>query len=208
MLKKIYFDLDVSIKNINIGAVKEKNVSTVQLVMNITDGGKPFDISGAAYAQISIRRPDKTISNSLAVVDGNKVSYILEPNAVYQLGVHEAELQLFAGDNKLLISSTFYYSVIDSIYDESGITEQEKYPILVELITKVENQLKLIEEYLNHKFMAIKRLEFYNNGYVAEYVDGSVKEWDYSVDDKGQIIALNNTTDNKTVTISWHNTER
>lgn len=208
MLKQIFFDLDLSVKNINLGPIKEKNFNTIQLIMNVVDKGKPIDISEAIYAQITIRRPDGTNSNSLAVMDESKIHYILEPNAVTQLGVHEAELQLYGGDNKLMISSTFHYNVLESLYDETGITEQEEYPILVALITQVENQLRLIEEYLNRKFLAIRKLDFYNNGYVAEYVDNSTKDWTYSVDDKGHIVPLLNETDNKLVTINWRNTER
>lgn len=207
MLKQIFFDLDVSVKSINIGPFKEKNFNTIQFVMNITDRGKTIDLSSVLYAQVTIKRPDGTNSNSLAVLDDHRVIYLLEPNALTQLGLHEAEVQLYGGDNKLMISSTFHYSVCESLYDESGITEQEEYPILVQLITQVENQMRLIEEYLNHKFLAIRKLDFYSNGYVAEYVDNSIKKWTYSVDDKGHIVELFNETDSKRVSINWHNTE-
>ncbi len=208
MLKRIFFDLDVSVENVNIGNIKEDNYNTIQLVMNIVNDGKPFDFANVVYAQMSFKLPNGDISNSLAVVDGQKVLYLMEPNTLNQLGFHEAELQLYGTESQLLISTTFYYNVVDALYDDSDLTEQEKYPILLDLISRVEAMLAILEEYFNKKFLAISQLDFYNNGYVAKYVDGSTKNWTYSVDDIGEIKQLVNETDNKIVTINWHNTER
>jgi hypothetical protein len=208
VLKRIFFDLDISIENINIGNIKEDNYNSIQLIMNIVDDGKAFDFSSVAYTQISIQLPDESVSNSLCAIEKNKVMYLMEPNALHMKGLHKAEVQFYAVGHQLLITTTFHYNVIDALYNDEDLTEQEKYPILIELIDKSERLLKLIEEYLNHKFIGIQKLDFYNNGYAAEYVDGSSKDWTYNVDDKGQIIELANHTDNKIVSISWNNTER
>lgn len=228
MMQQIIFDLDVTPKNINIGTIKRNNVNTIQLVMNVVYKGKPVDLTGVTQAVIAIKRPDGTVSNSWAVVDGSEVRYLIEMNAISQNGVHQAELQLFGSVGTppppmepmmlgelsepylplLMITSTFYYNVQDAIYDDEGITEQADYPILVKLIADVQAQMALIMDYLNRKFLAIKSLNFFTNGFTAQYVDDSIKEWAFTVDDKGHINQLLNETDNKVVNIAWHNTER
>lgn len=137
MLKQIFFDLDLSVKNINLGPIKQNNSNSIQFVANIVDDGKPFNISGASYAMISIQLPDNTVSNSVCQIQGQKVSYTLEPNAVTQIGVYQAEIQLFGAGDVMLVSSTFYYYIVDSLFDDTGVTSQPEWPILIQMISDV-----------------------------------------------------------------------
>lgn len=137
IIKQISFDLDVSVRNTNIGTIKQNNTNSINFVINMVDGGYPVDLSDVTYAMISIKRPNGTTSNSIATVSDGVVSYLLEPNAVNLLGLYEAEIQLFASGDSLLISSTFYYNIQESLYSDGDVTSQPEYPILVQLISDV-----------------------------------------------------------------------
>ena len=149
MIKQISFDLDVSVSNINIGTIKQFNTNSVQFKINVVDNGRPFAMNDVTYAMISILLPNGTKSNSMAQVEGNTVSYNLEQNAVSQIGSYEAELQLFATGNVMLVSSTFHYFIQESLYSDGAVTEQPEYPILIKLIsdvTAMEARIKPVDE--------------------------------------------------------------
>lgn len=130
--------MDVSIRNTNIGTIKQNNTNSINFVINMVDGGYPVDLSDVTYAMISIKRPNGSVSNSIATLSSNGVvSYLLEPNAVNLTGLYEAEIQLFASGDSLLISSTFYYNIQESLYSDGSVTSQPEYPILVQLISDV-----------------------------------------------------------------------
>ncbi len=138
MIKNMYFNLGVDAANISIGAVKQNDLNSIKFVIGITDNGDPADLTDVTYATMTIKRPDDTYNNGYCVLEGdNKISYILPINTVNQIGIHEGEIHLYSVDDVVKVTAGFYYDVKESLFVDEGVTDQDNYPILVQLIDDV-----------------------------------------------------------------------
>lgn len=138
MVKQYRINVEASGVPTHVGIIKQANTNTIKFLMSVVDNGKLFDITGASNATITIRKPDGTLSNSnVTITSDKKIEYLLQPNALNQVGVYEAEVQIFATGDIMLVTASMYYQVIEALANDSGVTTQPEYPILVTLISDV-----------------------------------------------------------------------
>ena len=99
-------------------------------------------LEGISYATVTLRYPsgrDSTFGASDVSVVDNLVTFTLPVSALYELGVVEGELQVYGDTFKRLTACDFKYTVQDVIIMGEYILNDDRYPILTDLIQIVLN---------------------------------------------------------------------
>jgi hypothetical protein len=72
------------------------------------------------------------------------------------------------------------------------------------LTAMVELLLSILEGAGIDPMATINDVQFYSDGYQVTYTDGVVKQWKYETDGWGFITRLVNQTDQRPITLGWH----
>lgn len=137
MFNTLHIDVGVSQYPRQTVVLKAKNSDSIKLCLRVVEQGIPVDLSSATNAQIQISMPDDSLVTLLATIVGDTLEILLPLNAFSQAGICEVEAQVFSA-SALLIAASFYYQVINAIYDDTAIPTQPEYPILLQLIADCE----------------------------------------------------------------------
>ncbi len=115
--------LDVQDHGSHVYLKTKKNVTGIVLYINLTDGGRPYDITEECYAVFTARKADgKPLFNNCTIID-NTICYAFTPQTTASVGQAECEIRLYGADDKMIISAEFTLIVADTVYNEGDEVE-------------------------------------------------------------------------------------
>ena len=151
-----------------VTADNEVGVLSIELV----NGDEPYDISGCIVCG-TIQRPDTSTLNVYCdIVGANKLEIPLGVSGTYQEGVHNFDLKIYRGNEKVIGVPTMSYTVTGSLSSDGVVEEEDKLPIMSNLINEV---LRLNGEWdaFTDKFGDIDWEEMQNMGANSVTVNGT-----------------------------------
>jgi hypothetical protein len=118
-----------------------------ELLAQLIDNGRPFDLTGATSATYTALKPDDTIVvGSAAIVnclDGS-VLFKLAPQAVIITGPVEITVEIYFGEDRVT-SAIFNYEVTRDIAEGHDPSSTSEWPVLTDLIAEVSSVEAQIE---------------------------------------------------------------
>ena len=151
-----------------VTADNEVGILSIELV----NGDEPYDISGCIVCG-TIQRPDTSTLNVYCdIVGANKLEIPLGVSGTYQEGVHNFDLKIYRGNEKVIGVPTMSYTVTGSLSSDGVVEEEDKLPIMSNLINEV---LRLNGEWdaFTDKFGDIDWEEMQNMGANSVTVNGT-----------------------------------
>ena len=138
-----------------VTADNEVGILSIELV----NGDEPYDISGCIVCG-TIQRPDTSTLNVYCdIVGANKLEIPLGVSGTYQEGIHNFDLKIYRGNEKVIGVPTMSYSVSGSISTDGAIENDDRFSVLCRLIddiqtqscnnTNIEDRLIKLEEMVN-----------------------------------------------------------
>lgn len=108
---KHILDVDIKIQNYIAEPIVRKNDDVV-FIINISDDGKPFDLSGVKTATIACERQDKVVIIPMAgaITGANQVTFSVSKSALSVVGRVNATIQLY-GDFNRVSTISFNFTV-------------------------------------------------------------------------------------------------
>lgn len=106
------------------------NDTARSLLISLTDGGKPYEISDGCRAVLAAVKPDGTRLFNDCIIVGNKViRYDFTPQTSSVTGKVDCEVRLYGTDGNLVTSPRFTIVVYEGLLDESILSVDEKTTI-------------------------------------------------------------------------------
>ena len=141
-----------------VTADNEVGILSIELV----NGDEPYDISGCIVCG-TIQRPDTSTLNVYCdIVGANKLEIPLGVSGTYQEGIHNFDLKIYRGSEKVIGVPTMSYTVTGSISTDGAIENDDRFPVLCRLIddiqtqscnnTDIEDRLTKLEEMVNELY--------------------------------------------------------
>lgn len=129
--------LDMQALN-NLTVVYLKKGDTARkIVITLSDGGFPYEISETCYAVFSATKPDgHTLFNYCAIED-NKIIYDVTQQTTAAVGKMNCEIRLIGGDNAILTSASFLIVVGEAITNEEVPESSSEFTALTQLMSEV-----------------------------------------------------------------------
>lgn len=147
------FDVSLDLKR----PVSSRDVEVVEgdngnrLRVTLTDEGSPVDLSGclvlAVFAKTNGTVQQDTNGNGVTISgDSHNIIEIELYTSSFAPGVVGCELQIYSGDNSVLVTTAkFNFKCRRSIVNEDTIQSTEEFPLLLELITQVDELYKQLD---------------------------------------------------------------
>ena len=103
------------------------NDTARSLLISLTDGGKPYEITDGCRAVFAALKPDGTCLFNDCIIVGNKViRYDFTPQTASVKGKVDCEVRLYGVDGNLVTSPRFTIVVYEGLLDERILSEDEK----------------------------------------------------------------------------------
>lgn len=131
-------------------SLKAKKGDTGRLLyITLTDGGKPYVITGECRAVFTAKKADGNILYNECTVLGNIITYAFTPQTTSTVGKTECEVKLYGAENKLLTSTSFTLMVEDTVYNEGDEVESAKeFSALTSLVSETTTLIHNVENKL------------------------------------------------------------
>ena len=124
---KYRFSLDIHEPHSSVCLdVKRGDTNSRILLITLTEGGFPYQISPECYAVFTATKPDGKIVFNHCTIEENKIIYVLTPQTVAVEGRIDCEIKLYGADDMLITSPCFDIIVRDTVYNEGDEIESEK----------------------------------------------------------------------------------
>lgn len=114
----------------------------------LSDEGKPVDLSGCRVLAVfsnsngTSSQDSEVLGNGVTIGgdDYNEITIDLKPSR-FAAGYNECEIQVYSGDlmGTLITTARFNFSAVPSILNPDSIRDDERYPILLDLIQQVKD---------------------------------------------------------------------
>lgn len=104
-----------------------------KIVVSLTDGGRPYQISADCYAVFTGKKSSGKILND-CTVENNAVVYTITPQNVAAAEKIPCEIRLYNKNNKVITSARFTMIVEQPVNDGNDLTPSEEVEALTKLI--------------------------------------------------------------------------
>lgn len=106
------------------------NDTARSLLISLTDGGRPYEISHGCRAVLAAVKPDGARLLNDCIIVGNKIiRYDFTPQTASFKGKIDCEVRLYGEDGNLVTSPRFTIVVYEGLLDERIVSEDEKTTI-------------------------------------------------------------------------------
>lgn len=112
-----------------------------QIVITVTDGGKPFYLQDNISAVIYGQKPDGTIIYNDCKIQGGKAVYDITTQTISAAGSVECELRLLY-DSQLITSPKFTIESEGVIADDSAVMSSNEFTELVKKSTEIDTAIR------------------------------------------------------------------
>ena len=125
--------------------IKQGEQRSRQMVMSLTDGGKPLDYEWLDAAIIRAVKPDGTVLFNDCALEGSAITYIMDEQIAAVEGTTTCELLVYGVDSAILYSPRFDVFVEGALYDNGKIISQDEFTTLVNALATL-NYIEATEE--------------------------------------------------------------
>ena len=125
--------------------IKQGEQRSRQIVMTLTDGGKPLDYEWLDAAIIRAVKPDGTVLFNDCELEGSTITYIMDEQIAAVEGAVTCELLVYGVDSAILYSPRFDIFVEGALYDNGKIKSQDEFTTLVNALATL-NYIEATEE--------------------------------------------------------------
>lgn len=125
--------------------IKQGEQRSRQIVMTLTDGGKPLDYEWLDAAIIRAVKPDGTVLFNDCELEGSTITYIMDEQIAAVEGAVTCELLVYGVDSAILYSPRFDIFVEGALYDNGKIVSQDEFTTLVNALATL-NYIEATEE--------------------------------------------------------------
>ena len=141
--------LDVSTSKHVVVLVKQYDINVREIIVRITDNGKPYPISPTVKPRIKCKKDDGTIVfNDCTVLGDGNIKIDITDQMTVCSGTHECEVALFEGNSdKVLHTMDFILNVKSAVFSDDEVTSSNEFLALENALLTVEKiDLKRITE--------------------------------------------------------------
>lgn len=149
IVEKIFnINLDTKYAETNRKIMLTEGDTGVVFHIVLSDEGNPVDLSGCRVLAIfsnskGTGSQDSAVEGNGVTIGGddyNEITIKLKPSR-FAAGYNECEIQVYSGDlmGTLITTARFNFSATPSILNPDTIREDEKYPVLLDLIQQVKD---------------------------------------------------------------------
>lgn len=148
-VKKVFnINLDTKYAETNRKIMLTEGDTGVVFHIVLSDEGNPVDLSGCRVLAVFSNsngtgsQDSEVLGNGVTIGgdDYNEITIDLKPSR-FAAGYNECEIQVYSGDlmGTLITTARFNFSAVPSILNPDSIRDDEKYPILLDLIQQVKD---------------------------------------------------------------------
>ena len=125
-----------------VTADNEVGILSIELV----NGDEPYDISGCIVCG-TIQRPDTSTLNVYCdIVGANKLEIPLGVSGTYQEGVHNFDLKIYRGNEKVIGVPTMSYTVTGSLSSDGVVEGDDRLPVLTTVLDNAQDKLTRLDK--------------------------------------------------------------
>ena len=125
-----------------VTADNEVGILSIELV----NGDEPYDISGCIVCG-TIQRPDTSTLNVYCdIVGANKLEIPLGVSGTYQEGVHNFDLKIYRGNEKVIGVPTMSYTVTGSLSSDDVVEGDDRLPVLTTVLDNAQDKLTRLDK--------------------------------------------------------------
>ncbi len=122
----------------NLSVVYLKKGDTARkIIITLSDGGFPYEISETSYAVFSATKPDGHTLFNYCTIDENKIIYEVTQQTTAVVGKMHCEIRLIGPNNAILNSASFLIVVDDTVTDEEVPESSSEFTALTQLMSEV-----------------------------------------------------------------------
>lgn len=158
---------------------RNTDANSRQIVITVTDGGKPFYLQDNINAVIYGQKSDGTKIYNDCKIQGGKAVYDITTQTISAAGIVECELRLLY-DSQLITSPRFTIESEGVIADDSAVMSSNEYTELVKKSTEIDAAIQKTND------SVITEADINENGnLIITQADGTVIDAGYAVGPKG-----------------------
>lgn len=125
-----------------VTADNEVGILSIELV----NGDEPYDISGCIVCG-TIQRPDTSTLNVYCdIVGANKLEIPLGVSGTYQEGIHNFDLKIYRGNEKVIGVPTMSYTVTGSLSSDGVVEGDDRLPVLTTVLDNAQDRLSRLDK--------------------------------------------------------------
>lgn len=121
-----------------------------KIIINLVDGGFPYEIAGDCYAVLSGTKPDGNILFNHCSIEGNTIVYEVTEQTTAAAGRILCAVQLYGSDDALITSAIFRIIVDGTIYVNNQVESSSEYSALTQLISEATSLVDDVESKLEN----------------------------------------------------------
>lgn len=172
-MKKSAYRISLNIQNATAQTyiTAKKNDTGRQLVISLTDGGKPYEIAPDCIAVFTATKPDGNILYNACSIANNTILYEITEQTLIAVGLLPVEIKLYGADNMLITSPRFTIVVEGTVYDETEVESTEEFSALTKMMTEgagIKQRVEVLEEKVENIEEKLEGLD------VTEAWDGTI----------------------------------
>lgn len=132
--------LDVSKNRYVVVVVKQYDKDTRDIIVKITDDGKPFLIDYTIVPRFKCHKTDGTkIYNDCTILDNGEVQIEITEQLTIVAGMHDCELVLFDGiTDAVLHTMSFIVNVKDSVFPDDDVASTDEFNALQNALLEID----------------------------------------------------------------------
>lgn len=155
---RISLDIQSAYSYVSLDA--KKGDTHRRIIIALTDGGLPYQISPECYAVFTATKPDgNKVFNYCAIV-GNEIYYAMTPQTVSAEGLAECEIKIYGADDALLTSACFSLVINGTaVQSEDDLVSETEVNALTKLISDAAEAIYETKETTKEAKEVIQELE-------------------------------------------------
>ena len=132
--------LDISKNRYVVVVVKQYDKDTRNIIVKITDDGKPFPIDNTIVPRFKCQKTDGTkIYNDCNILDNGDVQIEITEQLTIVAGMHDCELVLFDGiTDAVLHTMSFIVNVKDSVFPDDDVASTDEFNALQNALLEID----------------------------------------------------------------------
>ena len=140
--------LDISKNRYVVVVVKQYDKDTRDIIVKITDDGKPFPIDNTIVPRFKCQKTDGTkIYNDCTILENGDVQIEITEQLTIVAGMHDCELVLFDGTtDAVLHTMNFIVNVKDSVFPDEDVASTDEFNALQNALLQVDGNSIAIQE--------------------------------------------------------------
>ena len=143
--------LDVHEINSQVTLHVKKGDSARQILIALTEAGRPYRIAKDCMAVFTAKKPDETILYNGCEIQGNNILYSMTPQTCTAVGMMKCEIRLYGAGGALITSPCFSIIVDETVYSDGAVVDSSsEFTALTELMTQALDVIAQCEEWLEN----------------------------------------------------------